>query len=143
MALVACGSTGEAPALTEIEAAEVVRIVVRAAAGRVPVIAGCTASGTARSVALAVDAARLGADALLCAPPPYTKSTQDRIAAHIRAVSHAASLPMVSDGTAGHPRNSTSNPAPQEMNSMPRVPRSKDIMSTNQTIVDISPLSAG
>jgi dihydrodipicolinate synthase/N-acetylneuraminate lyase len=33
--LVACGSTGEASALTEIEAAQVVGLVARAAAGRV------------------------------------------------------------------------------------------------------------
>ena len=48
-----------------------------------------------------------------------------------------------SDGAAGHPPHSTSNPSLQERSSMPHVPRSKDIMSTNQMIVDISPLSAG
>jgi 4-hydroxy-tetrahydrodipicolinate synthase len=94
-ALVACGSTGEASSLTQQEAAEVVRIVVRSAAGRVPVIAGCTAACTERSIALAVDANRAGADALLCAPPPYSKPTQDGIAAHIRAVAQAAKLPIV------------------------------------------------
>jgi 4-hydroxy-tetrahydrodipicolinate synthase len=94
-ALVACGSTGEAPALTLPEASQVVRIVVQAAAGRVPVLAGCTAGDTARSLALAEDAAQAGADALLCAPPPYSKPTQDGITAHIRAIAHAASLPVV------------------------------------------------
>ena len=94
-ALVACGSTGEASSLTQAEAAHVIGIVVRAAAGRVPVIAGCTAACTERSVALAVDAARSGADALLCAPPPYSKPTQHGIAAHIRAVATAAKLPVV------------------------------------------------
>jgi 4-hydroxy-tetrahydrodipicolinate synthase len=94
-ALLACGSTGEASALTAPEAALVVRIVVQSAAGRVPVIAGCTASDTARSVALAEDAARAGSEALLCAPPPYAKPSQDGIAAHIRAVAHATNLPVM------------------------------------------------
>jgi 4-hydroxy-tetrahydrodipicolinate synthase len=59
------------------------------------VIAGCTASGTAQAVALAVAARRSGADALLCAAPPYVKPTQEGIAAHVRAVAHAASLPVM------------------------------------------------
>lgn len=40
-------------------------------------------------------AARSGATALLCAPPPYSRPTQDGIAAHVRAVAHAADLPVV------------------------------------------------
>ena len=40
--LVACGSTGEAATLDEDEWLRAVRIVVEAAAGRVPVWAGCT-----------------------------------------------------------------------------------------------------
>lgn len=94
-ALVACGSTGEASALTRQEAEAIIRIVVTAAAGRVPVIAGCTASNTQQSVALAMDAARAGATALLCAPSPYVKPTQDGIAAHIRAVADATGLPVL------------------------------------------------
>jgi 4-hydroxy-tetrahydrodipicolinate synthase len=94
-ALVMCGSTGEAATLTPIEALRVIHIAVEAAAGRVPVIAGCTASATDHSVSLAVDAMRAGADALLCAPPPYVKPTQDGIIAHMRAVAHATDRPIV------------------------------------------------
>jgi 4-hydroxy-tetrahydrodipicolinate synthase len=94
-AIVVCGSTGEAAAMTAEEAAIAVRLVVRAVDARVPVIAGCTASGTAQAIELATAVARAGADALLCAAPPYVKPTQDGIAAHIRAVAHAASLPVM------------------------------------------------
>jgi 4-hydroxy-tetrahydrodipicolinate synthase len=94
-AIVVCGSTGEAAAMTADEAAIAVRLVVRAVDARVPVIAGCTASGTAQAIELATAVARAGADALLCAAPPYVKPTQDGIAAHIRAVAHAASLPVM------------------------------------------------
>jgi 4-hydroxy-tetrahydrodipicolinate synthase len=94
-ALVVCGSTGEAAMMTAEEAAIAVRLVVHAVAGRVPVIAGCTASGTEQAVGLAIAAARCGADALLCAAPPYVKPTQDGIVAHIRAVAHATSLPVM------------------------------------------------
>jgi 4-hydroxy-tetrahydrodipicolinate synthase len=94
-ALVACGSTGEAAALTQSEYSRAVHVVVEAARGRVPVIAGCTGPSTAATVALGIQAAAAGAEALLCAVPPYVKPTQDGIFAHIRAVAHATDLPIV------------------------------------------------
>lgn len=94
-ALVVCGSTGEAATLSREEQSEVVHVAVECAAGRVPVIVGCTASATAQSILLATDAERDGADGLLCAAPPYNKPTQDGIFAHVRAVAHAADLPVV------------------------------------------------
>jgi 4-hydroxy-tetrahydrodipicolinate synthase len=94
-AIIVCGSTGEASALSALEQARVVAVAVEAVSGRVPVIAGCTASATAASVILAAGAARAGADGLLCAPPPYTRPTQDGIIAHIQAVAGAAPLPIV------------------------------------------------
>jgi hypothetical protein len=48
--LVACGTTAETPSLTDREALDVVRIVVRVAAGRVPVVAGCTHNATREAV---------------------------------------------------------------------------------------------
>jgi 4-hydroxy-tetrahydrodipicolinate synthase len=94
-ALIVCGSTGEAAALTLPEFARLVRAVVETASGRVPVIAGCTASSTATAVELGSEAAAAGADALLCAAPPYVKPTQEGIVAHIRAIAHAANIPVV------------------------------------------------
>jgi 4-hydroxy-tetrahydrodipicolinate synthase len=94
-ALVVCGSTGEAAALIMSEYAHSVRTVAEAACGRVPVIAGCTALATSAAVALGVEAASAGADALLCAVPPYVKPTQDGIIAHVRAIAHATDLPVV------------------------------------------------
>jgi 4-hydroxy-tetrahydrodipicolinate synthase len=94
-ALIVCGSTGEAAALTLSEYARAVRTVADATAGRAPVIAGCTALATAAAVALGIEAACAGADALLCAVPPYVKPTQDGIVAHVRAIAHAADLPVI------------------------------------------------
>jgi len=94
-ALIVCGSTGEAAALTQSEYARTVSTVVEAAAGRVPVIAGCTTSSTSTAIALGTEAASNGADALLCAVPPYVKPTQDGIFAHVRAIAHATDLPIV------------------------------------------------
>jgi 4-hydroxy-tetrahydrodipicolinate synthase len=50
-ALIVCGSTGEAASLTLPEYAHAVHTVVETASGRVPVIAGCTASATSTAIA--------------------------------------------------------------------------------------------
>jgi 4-hydroxy-tetrahydrodipicolinate synthase len=94
-ALVVCGSTGEAAALILPEYAHAVSTVAEVSAGRVPVIAGCTAMASSAAVALGAEAASAGADALLCAVPPYVKPTQEGIFAHIRAIAHATDLPIV------------------------------------------------
>jgi 4-hydroxy-tetrahydrodipicolinate synthase len=94
--LVVCGSTGEAGALTQDEYEQIVRVVVGIADGRVPVIAGCTsATTTANSIALAGAAVSAGADALLCAAPPYCKPTQQGIVTHIGALAQACGLPVI------------------------------------------------
>ena len=94
-ALVVCGSTGEAAALSPAEQARVVALAVEAASNRVPVIAGCGAPATDAAIVLAIGAARNGATALLCAAPPYSRPTQEGIVSHVRAVAHAADLPVI------------------------------------------------
>ena len=90
--LIVCGSTGEAASLILSEYARAVRTVAKAS-GRVPVIAGCTALATSAAIAMGIEAASAGADALLCAVPPYVKPTQEGIIAHVRAIAHATDLP--------------------------------------------------
>lgn len=94
-ALVVCGSTGEAVAMSAAEQRRAAEVVVEAAAGRVPVIAGAGGSDTAAVRALAKQAREAGADALLLAPPPYNRPSQAGIAAHCRAVIEAADLPTI------------------------------------------------
>ncbi len=94
--LVACGTTAETPSLTDREALDVVRIVVRVAAGRVPVVAGCTHNATREAVerAKAVAAVR-GVDAILTANPYYNKPTQEGQYQHFRAIAESVPLPLV------------------------------------------------
>src|SRR4029450_5789567 len=58
-ALVPCGSTGESATMTHDEHIEVIRLVVDAARGRVPVIAGTGSNSTAEAIRL-TKAARRG-----------------------------------------------------------------------------------
>ena len=61
--LVPCGTTGEVATLTVDEHRDVIAAAVRAANGRVPVIAGCGTYSTAASIERGRAAADLGADA--------------------------------------------------------------------------------
>jgi 4-hydroxy-tetrahydrodipicolinate synthase len=94
--LVACGTTAETPALSEREALDVIRIVVRVAAGRVPVVAGCTHNATREAVerAKAVAAIR-GVNAILTANPYYNKPTQEGQYQHFRAIAESVPRPVV------------------------------------------------
>lgn len=94
--LVACGTTAETPTLTEEEWLRVIRIVAEAAAGRVPVWAGCTHNSTREAVARTRAAASIpGVTAILSASPYYNKPTQEGLFEHFKAVAHTTALPVV------------------------------------------------
>ncbi|HEX2668489.1 MAG TPA: 4-hydroxy-tetrahydrodipicolinate synthase [Gammaproteobacteria bacterium] len=94
-AIVAIGTTGEASTLEGDEQLEVVARCVRAAAGRVPVIAGATSNATAHAVQLSRRAEALGADAVLSAAPYYNKPGQEGLYRHFYAVAQAVSVPVL------------------------------------------------
>src|SRR5580698_5859591 len=85
--IVACGSTGEAATLDEDEWLRVVRLAVDAAAGRVPVWAGCTHNSTRTLVRQAAHLKRVpGVAAVLSANPYYNKPTQEGQFQHFLAL---------------------------------------------------------
>jgi 4-hydroxy-tetrahydrodipicolinate synthase len=88
--LVACGSTGEAATLDEEEWLQAVRIVVEAAAGRVPVWVGCTHNCTRALVRQAGLLRRVpGVSAVLSANPYYNKPSQEGQFQHFLALARA------------------------------------------------------
>ncbi|MBR9763293.1 MAG: 4-hydroxy-tetrahydrodipicolinate synthase [Rhodobacteraceae bacterium] len=93
--LVPVGTTGESPTLSLREHEIVVEEVVKAVAGRIPVIAGAGANNTAEGIRLIKHAAEVGADAALVVTPYYNKPTQAGLIAHYTAMHDAADLPIV------------------------------------------------
>jgi 4-hydroxy-tetrahydrodipicolinate synthase len=94
-ALIVCGTTGEAPTLSEQEHDELVRIAVARSHGRIPVVAGAGANSTAHAIALVKDAEAAGADAILSVVPYYNKPAQEGLYCHFRAIAEATSLPVI------------------------------------------------
>ena len=93
--LAPCGTTGESPTLSHEEHGAVVSAVVRAARGRVPVVAGTGSNATSEAVRLTRHAAETGADGALVVCPYYNRPSQRMLVEHFRTIAAATSLPII------------------------------------------------
>ena len=94
-ALVPCGTTGESATLSFDEHYRVIELCIEAAAGRVPIIAGCGSNDTATAVRHMDFAKRAGAAAALVVAPYYNRPNQDGIFAHYEHLSAHSDLPII------------------------------------------------
>jgi 5-dehydro-4-deoxyglucarate dehydratase len=93
-ALVAAGGTGELYSLTPDEIEDLVRVTVRAARGRMPVVAG-TGYNAAIGADIARRVERAGADCLLVLPPYYINAPLDGLIDYYAAIGSASGLPLM------------------------------------------------
>jgi 4-hydroxy-tetrahydrodipicolinate synthase len=93
--VVVSGTTGEAPTTTVEEDAQILRAVKDAVGDRATVIAGVGTNSTSHSVELALNAAKIGADATLLVTPYYNKPSQKGVLHHFRSVAEATDLPVM------------------------------------------------
>lgn len=89
------GTNGEFYVQSPDERAEVARVVVDQVAGRVPVVVGAGAVGTAETVRIARDAAAAGADAVSIISPYFAAASQDELAEHFRRVAGEVDVPVI------------------------------------------------
>lgn len=95
-AIVAVGTTGESPVLSDDETLEVVRTVVETANGRIPVLAGNGSCATDKTLALTAKLNTLGIDGFLCVTPYYNKPSQEGLYQHyLKVAQTAANTPVV------------------------------------------------
>ncbi|MBB3103857.1 dihydrodipicolinate synthase family protein [Azomonas macrocytogenes] len=89
------GSTGEFAYLSANQRRRVVSVVVEAAAGRVPVVAGVAATTIADAVGLARDWKRIGCDGVLAMIEAYFPLADDGVYDYFAAIARATDLPVV------------------------------------------------
>lgn len=94
-AIVVCGTTGEAPTLDDDEHCKAVEVVIGAASGRIPVIAGTGSNNTAHAVMMTEIAEKLGADGILSVTPYYNKATQNGLYQHYKTIAECTKLPII------------------------------------------------
>jgi 4-hydroxy-tetrahydrodipicolinate synthase len=73
----------------------VVEVCVRAAAGRIPVIAGTGSNATNEAIDLTRHAKEVGADAALVVTPYYNKPMQEGLYQHYKAIHDNVDLPII------------------------------------------------
>ena len=133
--LVPVGTTGESPTLTHEEHEMVVTETVRAAAGRVPVVAGAGSNNTAESLRHMKHAKSVGADAALVVTPYYNKPTQDGLYAHFATLHDAVELPIMIYNI---PPRSVVDMSPTTMGELAKLPR---IIGVKDATADLSRVS--
>lgn len=133
--LVPVGTTGESPTLSHTEHETVVEEVVRAAAGRIPVVAGAGSNNTLESMRLMKHAHKVGADAALVVTPYYNKPTQRGLIAHFTALHDCCDLPIVIYNIPGR---SVVDMTPETMGELARLPR---IISVKDATGDLARVS--
>lgn len=118
--LVPVGTTGESPTLSHAEHELVVEEVVKAVAGRIPVVAGAGSNNTAETIRLMQHAHRVGADAALVVTPYYNKPTQAGLIAHFTAAHECCDLPIIIYNIPGR---SVVDMTPETMGELAKLPR--------------------
>ena len=93
--LVALGTTAETATLTSAEKKTVRECIVKAAAGRVPLVLGMGGNNTAALVEEIKATDLSDFSALLSVCPYYNRPNQRGLYAHFEAVSNASSLPII------------------------------------------------
>lgn len=94
-AIIAVGTSGEAPTLDDEEHIEAIRFAVERTAKRVPVIAGTGSNNTAHAVMMSKEAEKVGADALLLVAPYYNKATQNGLIEHYKVIAESVGIPSI------------------------------------------------
>ena len=93
--VVAIGTTGESPTLSNQEREQVIRLAVTAAKKRCQVLAGTGSNATQHAVADTKMAEKLGVDGALLVAPYYNKPSQEGLFRHFKTIANATSLPIM------------------------------------------------
>lgn len=94
-ACVICGTTGEAPTLTDDEKLELYRRSKEYVGDAMKIIAGTGTNSTEHTLYLSREAEKRGADGLLVVTPYYNRPTPTGLLDHYIAVSKAVRLPII------------------------------------------------
>ncbi len=135
--LVPLGSTGEFAYLSWPQRRRVVEVVVAAARGRVPVIAGVAATTTAEAGRQTREMASVGADAILAILEAYFPIHDDGVYDYFRAIAAAAPLPVVLYTNPNFQRSDLSLPVIDRLSRIENIRAIKDASNNTGRLLSI------
>jgi 4-hydroxy-tetrahydrodipicolinate synthase len=131
------GSTGEFAYLDRAQRHRIVAVVVEAARGRVPVVAGVASTTTADAVAQARAYEKLGADGILAVLEAYFPINEDGVVAYFSAIGQATALPVVLYTNPQFQRSDLTIPALERLAKIDNIRYLKDASSDTGRLLSI------
>jgi dihydrodipicolinate synthase/N-acetylneuraminate lyase len=131
------GSTGEFAYLTWPQRRRVVEVVVAAAQGRVPVVAGVAATTIADAVFQAREYANLGCSGILAILESYFPVSDEGIFAYFKAIAEAVSLPVVLYTNPNFQRSDLSLSVIDRLSRIPNIGYIKDASANTGRLLSI------
>lgn len=131
------GSTGEFAYLNREQRVRIVEVVVQAARGRVPVVAGVAATTIAEAVDQAETYAALGVQGILAVLEAYFPLTEDGVFSYFAAVARATELPVVLYTNPNFQRSDLTLPAIERLAKIDNIGYLKDASSDTGRLLSI------
>ncbi|HSK30522.1 MAG TPA: dihydrodipicolinate synthase family protein [Candidatus Limnocylindria bacterium] len=131
------GSTGEFAYLSWAQRRRIVEIVIDAARGRVPVVAGVASTTIADAVAQAREFEKLGCQGILAILEAYFPITDDGVFQYFRAIADAVSLPVVLYTNPNFQRSDLSLPVIERLSRVPNIRYIKDASTNTGRLLSI------
>jgi 4-hydroxy-tetrahydrodipicolinate synthase len=131
------GSTGEFAYLAWPQRRRVVEVVIGAAGGRVPVVAGVAATTTADAVSQAREFERLGCRGILAILEAYFPIPDEGVYAYFKAIADAVSIPVVLYTNPNFQRSDLSLPVIDRLSHVANIRYLKDASANTGRLLSI------
>jgi len=131
------GSTGEFAYLSWPQRRRIVEVVVDAAKGRVPVVAGVASTTTADAASQARDFERLGCSGILAILEAYFPVPDDGVCEYFKAIADSVSIPVVLYTNPNFQRSDLSLPVIDRLSRVPNIQYIKDASSNTGRLLSI------
>jgi len=136
------GSTGEFAYLTQAQRRRIVEVVIAAAQGRVPVVAGVASTTVAEAVSQAREYEGLGCSGVLAILESYFPVPEEGIFSYFKAIAEAVSLPVVLYTNPNYQRTDLSLAVIERLSHIPNILYIKDASSNTGRLLSILNLVA-
>jgi dihydrodipicolinate synthase/N-acetylneuraminate lyase len=131
------GSTGEFAYLTWPQRRRLVEIVIKAACGRVPVVAGVASTTIADAVFQAREMQDIGCDGILAILEAYFPIPDNGVHAYFKAVGEAVTVPVVLYTNPNFQRSDLSLPVIERLSQIPNIRYIKDASNNTGRLLSI------
>jgi 4-hydroxy-tetrahydrodipicolinate synthase len=141
--VVVCGTTGEAPTLSDEEHLRLIELAVRERPDGATVVAGTGSNDTHHACMMTARATELGADAVLSVTPYYNKPNRRGLRRHFEEVARATDKPVILYNIPGRTALDMPNDLLAELAQIERVDYVKQANNENLAPVDGLGIYAG